>query len=258
MKKIKGVTEELKLEKILYERLESSEEFHKKTRIKKLSEITDPATWPEEWKKIYYKSYPRFEELVLPKPSLASGLKKLLESRISKREYGKGGLSLGQISSLLNYSAGIKNLRSNDQIARRYYPSPGARYPLEIYVLSLNSVLPEGVYHYYVKNNSLEKLAELKVPLKKIVNQRWIEGASILICVSAVFLRTNVKYSDRGYRHIMTEYGLLLENFYLIATSLGLSCCAIGGFIDDQLHELIDVNGIDEAVVGLVAFGKQP
>jgi len=50
------------------------------------------------------------------------------------------------------------------------YPSAGARYPLEIYVVILNSKeIPEGIYHYNVKWNTLELLE--KGDFKQIITE---------------------------------------------------------------------------------------
>ena len=46
------------------------------------------------------------------------------------------------------------------EVVRRFYPSGGARYPLEVYLLIQRvDSLTTGLYHYNVKENSLEILS---------------------------------------------------------------------------------------------------
>ena len=41
-------------------------------------------------------------------------------------------------------------------------------------------------------------------------------------------------------------------------TALDLNTCAVAGFHDDAVHELLDVDGADESVVLLFAVGSRP
>lgn len=229
------------------------EKFHAKTKIKKLLKDIDRKYWPEEWKKVYYKGYSRFPEVILPKPYLS--LKKSYKSIIEKRKSEKhfvNNLTTKALSTLLYYSAGLKKKNESS----RFYPSAGGRYPLEIYLISLRSEIPQGLYHYYVKNSSLERLDSFKKQdLTKYVNQDWIKDASCIVIITAVFERTVVKYGERGYRHVLMEAGFLTQNIYLNCAALELSCCGIGGYVDDNLHQYLDIDGITESVVGMIAIG---
>ena len=139
------------------------------------------------------------------------------------------------------------------------YPSAGARYPLEIYpfIFSVQG-LKRAIYHYHVKTHSLELIYDgifQRATLKNF-SQSWIRKAAFLLVITAIFDRMEEKYKERGYRHIYTEYGHLAQNFYLVSSSLDLGCCSIGGFIDDGLNELLDLDGVDESTVGVTAFGN--
>ena len=234
------------------------EKYHEKTKIRKFakSDFSQKGV-PEEWKTVYFKGYGRLAEIMLPKPDpLAKELlRDALKNRKSSREFGKEKLPLTKLSTLLFYSAGLR-VHTSSWTGNRFYPSGGSRYPLEVYFLSLKAQLPCGLYHYYLKNHSLESLLkEDKLDLKKYFNQDWIADASGLIIISAVFKRMTMKYKDRGYKHIMIEAGHLGQNIYLLSAALNLNCCAIGGFVDDKLNELLDVDGISESVVYVIAIG---
>jgi SagB-type dehydrogenase family enzyme len=231
-----------------------AEKFHEKTKIKG---YFDPHEYnPRTWEKIYYKAYARLDETVLLKPNLKKNiLKEALDGRKSSRKFSGRPLTISNISNLLYYSAGIKNTKDY-RFPNRFYPSAGARYPLEIYVLSLKGELEKCLYHYYLKNHSLEKLLALDLfDYERYFNQSWISRASCLILLTAMFKRTTIKYGDRGYRYILIEAGHLGQNIYLVSSALGIGCCAVGGYIDNRLNQLLNIDGIDEAVVYALAVG---
>jgi len=238
-----------------------SRKFNDDTKISDFNnyKTTSHGTWPENWKKVYYKAYPRMEQVVLPVPyKPVWSLNEALVNRQSKRNFTKKGIKIEEFSNLLFYSGGLKNLLFKQNNNRRFYPSAGARYPLEIYpfIFNVKNIEP-AIYHYHVKSHSLERI--LKQPFyaktMKQFNQTWIRKASVLIVVSAIFDRTENKYGDRGLRHIYTEYGHYAQNVSLIATELGLGACSIGGFIDNGLNRLLDFDMVDESVIGVLALG---
>ena len=65
-----------------------------------------------------------------------------------------------------------------------------------------------------------------------------------------------MKYGDRGYRHVLAEAGHLAQNLYLISSALGLSCCAMGGYYDEEINNLLDIDGVGESIVYILAIGN--
>ncbi|HWA51792.1 MAG TPA: SagB/ThcOx family dehydrogenase [Patescibacteria group bacterium] len=240
--------------------LSSSIKFNNSIKIKNFSKTkTSYSAWPEQWKKVYYKAYPKFPQVLLPDPARARwSLDDALIKRKSQREFTKKDIKIQDLSTLLYFSSGLKELLFKGSGERRFYPSAGARYPLEIYPVIFNaeSIKP-AIYHYHVKSHSLEEIYSnsFVAQIIKQFNQPWIRKSSMLIVVSAVFERTDNKYGDRGLRHIFTEYGHYAQNIYLISQELGLGSCSIGGFIDDGLNKLLDFDPIDESVIGVIAIG---
>jgi SagB-type dehydrogenase family enzyme len=47
------------------------------------------------------------------------------------------------------------------------------------------------------------------------------------------------RYPVRHYRTLHVDTGIAAENLYLVATALGLACCAVSGFHDTALTELL-------------------
>ncbi len=239
--------------------------YHKLTKTKYELEMgmDRPDSWPEEWKTVYFKEYLRMPKVFLPKPkNLDFSLGKAIMERKSERDFNGEPINLGDLSQLLFYSAGIIEKKKNDwNKTRRAYPSGGARFPLETYLIILrgNKELSEGLYHYNIKEHLLEELLKkegLTKEISSIIWQDMIFSVSAIFIVSAVFERNMMKYKERGYRYILFEAGHLGQNIYLVSTALGLKCCAIGGFDDDKFNELLDINGEDEAVLYAFAIGK--
>ncbi len=245
-------------------KLSKSRKFHIDTKIRDSTPVkkTDPETWPEAWKKVFYKAYPRLDQILLPEPTKRKyDLREALMQRKSTREFSKEPVNLSVFSDLLYYSAGMTNFLKKEKLTtKRFYPSAGARYPLELYPFAFNvEKIKSAVYHYHIKTHSLELL--LGKPFfqrtMRQFSQPWIRKSAALLVISAIFDRTQGKYKDRGYRHVMTEYGHMAQNIYLLSSASGLGCCSIGGFVDDGLNEILDIDGIDESVVGVVAIGKK-
>lgn len=246
------------IKKMLNEPELGYQKFHESTKYRKIRKLKDHKYWPKVWKTIFFKSYPRFEEILLPKPTIPPiTLKKVLFDRASLRTFSELPVDLKTISALLYFSAGLRR-KNTEEIGNRFYPSGGARYPLETYVIPLKGDLPKGIYHYYLKSNSLEKIDEFEqFDSSKYFLYKWVENASYLIVITAVFSRSTVKYQDKGYILSMIEAGALMQNFYLIAPALGLGICALAGFIEDELNKLLDIDGKRETVVMVLALGKK-
>ncbi len=232
--------------------------FHQKTKIpiRRISALN--STSPD--KKIQtnsYKDYPRLEKIFLPPPRDLSriNLQKLLQQRKSTRQYSNRTLDIDTLSTLLKYCAGENN-QIDKKNSHRFYPSAGAKYPLELYFISLNSEIDKALYHYNVKQHSLENIGPLKnFSLKNYILEFDIKNPAGLIIVSAVFNRTIEKYGNRGYRHIMQEAGYMGQLIYLLSAALGLGCCAAGGFVDDKFNKLLDLDGSHESVVSVFSIG---
>ena len=232
--------------------------FHEKTKIYSFPNSLSQRKWKASWKEIFYKGYPRFPAVSLPSPEIKANysLKHALANRTSDRDYSSKSLSALELSNLLYFSAGLQKQRN--RIERRYYPSAGARYPLEVYAAVLNvEGIPQGIYHYYLKSHCLERL--LEPPFRKQLfsnfGQPWLKKSAVVFLITAVFYRNEVKYGSRGYRHVLTEVGHLSQNLYLLSSSMGVSCCSVGGYVDDGVNKLLDIDGLEESVVGVTVLG---
>jgi SagB-type dehydrogenase family enzyme len=207
-----------------------------------------------------YKRYPnaRSEELPRPADRFGPSLPEVVARRRSVREYADRPMALDQLSSLLAHSAGITDTR-DPTLAFRAVPSSGALYPIELYLVIFNvEGLEPGAYHYGVEQHRLELLRSgdlRREVFQAALSQEMIWSASLVMVMTALFARVQWKYLDRSYRYALLEAGHLGQNVYLAATALGLGPCGIGAYFDDDLNNLLGVDGYDEAAVYLMAVG---
>lgn len=251
--------------KILLEKLEGkesfSDKFNKTTNNKHLQAISKKNI-PESWVKIHFKAYPRLDKIKLIKvfPPMKTDLENVLKNRRSTRTFSGEPISLNDLSYLLFYSSGIVYSGLGSDESKRSYPSAGARYPLEIYPLIVNESagIKAGLYHYNVKENSLETLLlkDLKHWLVKSTgNFKPVIKASVVFIITGVLDRTRVKYGDRGYRYVLIEAGHMSQNLLLLATGLGMANLAVGGYLDSKVTELLNLELVKEIPLYMIVVG---
>lgn len=235
--------------------------FHQASKDLSLGHSPIPAKaedYPNEWKKVYYKKYKRFDSLKLPEPPDVSVLDLFtsIKRRSSKRNFNQEPISLVNLSTLLKYSFGIFDGKN---VFHRVYPSAGARYPLEVYPIIFCGVdIKSGVYHYDVSTHSLESLFTDEKSLKKIkesFGDKWVSTASFVLIISAVFNRNQMKYGERGYRHVLFETGHAGQLVLNLSEELGLRSSISLFTNDNQLEKIIGLDGVTESVVYTIFFG---
>jgi len=217
----------------------------------------DQSLWPEEWKTIEFKTYERLPQVMLEPERKEADFFSLIKKRKSGQfKMNSRPISRSELSLVLEYSCGL--IKKGDR--SRAQPSGGARYPIEIYplVLTEGENLPTGLYHYDVANHALRELWRRSFSnddKNNLFMYSWMENASVAFLMTAVFMRNQVKYGERGYRHILFEAGHIAQNMYLVATALSVPCSALAGTHDEKLEELLDIDGGNESYLYTVALG---
>ena len=115
-----------------------------------------------------------------------------------------------------------------------------------------------GVYHYNIQNHYLELLKEgdyAAETAQAALGQRMCADAPVVFIWTAVFQRMKWKYDQRAYRYVYLDAGHIVENLALTATSLGLGSCQIGALFDDEVNQIIDVDGTEESVIYMSVVG---
>jgi SagB-type dehydrogenase family enzyme len=238
-------------------------EYHQQSINSVGTPLSQEQEWPEEWLRIYFKSYPRFEEISLPTPRSESRrtLEEILRARESLRDFSPSHpMSMLELSLVLS---GLMVTKENSNVmyeSRRPYPSGGARYPTEAYVLPFNTQgLEHRVHHYSPRRHSLEKLWTFSPERIQACfpHDTWCAQSGAAIILTSCYHRTAIKYQERAYRHCMLEAGHAAQNISLIATNEGLISCPYGGFIDEEIIRLIDANPDEEIPVHVVLVGSR-
>jgi SagB-type dehydrogenase family enzyme len=212
-----------------------------------------------------YKSYPGFLRVKLPKASGSEApLFRTLRSRRSMRDLSGKPITLGQLSRILYHTWGrisTYETREFGQLLHKASPSAGARHPTEAYAVVNNVTgIERGIYHYSVKDHSLEllKLGDFR---EKCVGfsagQAWTRNASVLFIMTAMVARTAWKYRvPRVYRAFLLDAGHLSQSFLLISTALGLGPFSIGVISDITIEQELGLDGITEIALFVVGVGQ--
>jgi len=86
------------------------------------------------------------------------------------------------------------------------------------------------------------------------LNQQWMESAGLQFFLVAPLSAIETLWGPRAYRYAMISAGRLAHRIYLGATALGLGCCGIGAFYDQEASALLSLNH-SSALLYLVAAG---
>lgn len=191
----------------------------------------------------------------LPKPdeSFTKGFAEILYGRLSRREFSERELTLEELSNLLFYSFGVKGRREvygNPDYPERMFPSTGGLQGIDCYFVT-NRVrgLERGLYYYNPLKSRVEllKRGDFNRTLQNICcEQPFIEQGALTIVLTISLKRLGWKYGLRSYRYAHIDCGAVTQNLYLVAEGLDLNCCAIAGFIDDELNTLLGLEDIKE------------
>jgi SagB-type dehydrogenase family enzyme len=216
-----------------------------------------------DWSKFppTYKNYDApLARISLPRPEIAGDANfwQILQRRRSRRAYKpEQSLSQGLLSALLWATQGL-TARYGDTYFRTA-PSAGGLYPVETY-LFVRAVegLDIGIYHFNPLTADLEFLKQgdyAEALASAALGQKMVADAQAVFIWSAVLERGKWKYRERAYRYIYVDVGHIGQNLYLAAEGLGLGACTIGAFFDDNVNEVIGVDGTEETVIYMGCVG---
>jgi len=233
------------------------DEFQKNTKHSRDRLLGGHLNWAKKPKT--YKEYPSALKIELPKnvPSQTLPFNEVLKKRKSQRSFSPKTLSLEGLSFLLWASTGIQ--RTEQGYEFRTAPSAGALYPLETYVI-INNVqdLENGLYHYDIQSHALDTLKAgdfSDTIARSALGQLMCIDAPVVLIWTGVFERSKWKYGQRAYRYVYLEAGHVAQNLAAAATSVGLGSCQIGAFFDDEINNVLGIDGVEESVLYLSVAG---
>jgi SagB-type dehydrogenase family enzyme len=87
------------------------------------------------------------------------------------------------------------------------------------------------------------------------LNQQWLCSASVHFLFMSNLNTIDRFWGPRGYRYAMMAAGRLGHTLYLGATALGLGCCGIGAFYDNEAKNILGLNP-ESYLLYLIAVGE--
>jgi len=195
-----------------------------------------------------------------PEPTLIEAI----ERRRSYRIFTDENVSLGQISALLHYVVGIRNVRevAGTEIIAGRVPSAGSLHEVSFYLSATRVAgLPSGIYFYNGLAHSLHLLegsSRAAEASSDYVKAAWGDGASspcATILFAARLPRLGWKYEGIAYRLALLDAGVLLQAVYLVSGLVGLGGCAVGTGQSEILTGLTGRQFHEETVLMQFGFG---
>ncbi len=235
---------------------DAGEKFQQETkyhRNKMPAGRLDPAQRPDA-----YKTYASAKKITLPEPLLLEVFfQETVQRRKSVRDFSDKPVAIEELSYLLWASTGISRVEHGYEF--RTSPSAGALYPIETYVVASNvGSLPSGLYHYSAKEHALEEIKAGYLgeeTARAALEQDFCKEAAVVFIWTAVFGRSKWKYGERAFRYVYLDAGHIAAHLSLAAVALNLGSCQVGALFDDEINEMLGVDGREESVLYMSALG---
>lgn len=238
-------------------------EFMEKTKYRNMSESLQRRGLPQPPLEYMYDS--SMELIKLPAanelPQFPIDLKIAVESRKTLRNYQPIPLTVDEMTYLLWFTQGVKEI-NNNKITKRTVPSAGARHAFETYLL-INRVdgISPGLYRYLALEHALLPLNSGQDMTQSVtaacLEQQQISSSAITFIWVAIKERMYWRYGERGYRYLHLDAGHVCQNLCLGAEAIGSGVCAIAAFDDDQLNTVLELDGENRFVIYLGSVGKK-
>ena len=140
-------------------------------------------------------------------------------------------------------------------------PSGGALYPLSLYlVVNIGSEeLPAGFYQYDSAKNELvgsPREYDEQTAAYAFDSDFLTEDAAGIFVIAADIQRQGKKYSNRGYRYSLIEVGHVAQNILVSAVDAEVHTLEYGGFLDEEVSVLFDLDARGEAPAIAIAVGN--
>jgi len=162
----------------------------------------------------------------------------------------RGGqpVDVAELASLLHHSAGIVRWRpgrNGPPVLLRAAASAGNLHPIETYLHATGvDGLDDGVWHYDPRRHCL-------------VHVGPPAGAGVALILSAVPWRSEWKYAERGYRHVLWDAGTVAANATLLATGAGRSPLVRIGFCDADVAAAIGADGVHDVPLAMIDLADE-
>jgi SagB-type dehydrogenase family enzyme len=140
--------------------------------------------------------------------------------------------------------------------------SAGGLYPIEVMVVACNvRGLSKGIFRHDALRGSVDQLFDSERAASVVnaiclpENIVSVSRAAAVILLVAYPWRSMRKYGARGMRFVFLEAGAIAQNIALSAGALGYGIVPCASIYDDEVHELLNLDGVTGALVHAVILG---
>jgi SagB-type dehydrogenase family enzyme len=231
---------------------------HSPTSIRRSRWVMDWSNKPDP-----FKRYVGLQEVSLERQPTSGGRSALDAISGTAAERRDSDIDGRTIARLLTWGAGVHHqvrYADGETFFFRTYASAGALYPVEIYVVCgrLDGV-DAGVYHYQPDGDALVLLREgdhRPSLVRACAEESSLARAPAILALTGIPWRTAWKYSERGYRHLFWDAGMIVANLLALATSVDEPVRVVTGFVDREVELLLGLDGQREFPLCLVPIGR--
>lgn len=187
-------------------------------------------------------------------------LTQAIGNRKSHRVYLDQSLSREELAYLLWCTQGVRGKRFQGH-AYRTVPSAGCRHAFETYlaVFNVDDIEP-GVYRYLPLSHQLVFEFEDELLSEKMIiaslNQPYPGKSAVTFIWSAVPYRMEWRYGLAAHKVIALDAGHVCQNLYLACEAVNAGTCAIAAYDQEELDELLGLDGEEEFSIYLAPVGK--
>ncbi|MHC5209137.1 MAG: SagB/ThcOx family dehydrogenase [Planctomycetota bacterium] len=169
--------------------------------------------------------------------------------------------ALPLLGSLLHHAMAVsawKQVPGTDvRYSLRVNPSSGNLHPTETWIVAEGLTdLPDGLYHYDVRDHRLERRRDGGVLPALAAAAGLRDGPGILVVLTTIFWREAWKYRDRAYRYCLHDAGHAAASIATAARGLLLPAAVHAHFPDRAVADLLALDGTDEVPVLLLDLRK--
>jgi SagB-type dehydrogenase family enzyme len=146
--------------------------------------------------------------------------------------------------------------------ALRPFPSAGALYELEFYVVARACTgVGAGLYHYAGDRHRLALVSEMTERVERLLSDAAMgmgrrAEPHALIVLAARFPRIATKYGPLAYSLVLKNVGVAMQTMYLTATAMGLAGCAVGAGDSALFAQATGLPIEEETSVGEFCLGE--
>jgi putative peptide maturation dehydrogenase len=205
----------------------------------------------------------------LPLVERTGGLYEVLGKRRTTRGFEREArMTIEELATILYYvfgCHGYARMAGGGLMIKRTSPSGGGLHPIEVYplVASVDAVEP-GLYHYNVRDHSLELVCELgsaeagDTASEFVCGQRYFASAHVLFVMTARFYRSFWKYrrNQKAYATLLMDAAHLSQTLYLVAAELGLGAFVTAAVNGANIEKRLGIDGVSEGVLAVSGCGR--